>query len=58
MKNLTDFCKMVEISVDPCLYLVVFIQDYTQKESCLLLVIHTFPLKGNSLELPVLAATE
>ena len=36
MKNLTDFCKMVEISVDPCLYLVVFIQDYTQKESCLL----------------------
>ena len=44
MKNLTDFRKMVEISVDPCQYLVVvFIQDYTQKENCLLLVIHTFP---------------
>ena len=43
MKNLTDFRKMVEISVDPCLYLVVFIQDYTQEESCLLLIIHTFP---------------
>ena len=25
MKNLTDFSKTVEISVDPCLYLVVFI---------------------------------
>lgn len=35
MKNLTDFRKMVETGVDPCLYFVVFIQDYTQ-ESCLL----------------------
>ena len=37
MKNLTDFRKTVEISVDPptCI-LMVFIQDYTQKESCLL----------------------
>ena len=25
MKNLTDFRKTVEIGVDPCLYLVVFI---------------------------------
>ena len=36
MKNLPNFCKMMETGVDPCLYLVVFIQDYTQKESCLL----------------------
>ena len=36
MKDLTDFHKMVEIGVDPYPYLLVFIQDYTQKESCLL----------------------
>ena len=47
MKNLTDFHKMVEIGADPCLYLVVFIQDYTQKESCLLRPFGNpyFPLK-------------
>ena len=47
MKNLTDFHKMVEIGADLCLYLVVFIQDYTQKESCLLRPFANpyFPLK-------------